>query len=293
MKLSFKNIKYYQPSLWSCFKIVLVLALGGVIVSILIGLIPRLFASSDFFLWKCQSFSYLMMMLPPFLYIAFCSDSAAKREIRPIKVNEPDYGKINPILFYCLLALGVLSLGVIIEPISLLIPMSDRWKGIFESAFMETNIIDSLLSVAILAPLCEEMMCRGVMLRGLLQHTTPTKAILWSALIFALIHLNPWQAIPAFIIGAFFGWIYSRTHSIWAVIFMHCVNNTNSTILSRSFPDLEMDQGLMDIMNPTCYAIVYTVSLAIVVLLIFMLNKFLPKRRCFINKNKDEQVISA
>lgn len=273
MTLSFKNIKYYQPALWSCFKIVLVLAVIGTIFSSIIGMIPRWFPSSSFFLWKSQSFSYLLLMLPPFIYILAESYYAKNTQVSPVKVNQPDYGRVNPVIFYVLIAVCVLLLGLIIEPVSTLIPMNDYWEKVFESAFMKTDIVDSLLAVSILAPFCEEMLCRGVMLRGLLQHTTPVKAIIWSSFIFALIHFNPWQAIPAFILGAFFGWIYYRTHSIWAVMFMHCVNNTNATILSRSFPDLGMNQGLMDIMPTQEYIRVYIASFIFVVLIIIFLFK--------------------
>lgn len=70
---------------------------------------------------------------------------------------------------------------------------------------MKLNPWSSFLTVVIFAPLFEELLCRGVILRGLLHHITPAKAIFWSALMFAVMHLNPWQALPAFMVGLLMG----------------------------------------------------------------------------------------
>ena len=48
-------------------------------------------------------------------------------------------------------------------------------------------------SMVIQAPLFKEVLFRGVILGGLLAHRTPARAIVWSAVLFAIIHINPWQ----------------------------------------------------------------------------------------------------
>ncbi len=47
-----------------------------------------------------------------------------------------------------------------------------------------------------------------------------------SAVFFAVIHLNPWQAIPAFLLGCLFGYVYYRTGSLKLTMLMHFANNT-------------------------------------------------------------------
>ena len=54
---------------------------------------------------------------------------------------------------------------------------------------------------------------------------SPRKAIILSALIFGIMHINPWQATNAFIGGIFYGWIYLRYKSIWLCMLMHAYNN--------------------------------------------------------------------
>ena len=53
----------------------------------------------------------------------------------------------------------------------------------------------ALLAVVIVAPLTEELLFRGVILRGLLLHYSAPKAVIASSLMFGLVHLNPWQAV--------------------------------------------------------------------------------------------------
>lgn len=61
----------------------------------------------------------------------------------------------------------------------------------------------------------------------------PVWAIFWSAVFFAFIHLNPWQAVPAFILGCLFGYVYYKTGSLKLTMLMHFTNNTFSLIFSN------------------------------------------------------------
>ncbi|MDR1347244.1 MAG: CPBP family intramembrane metalloprotease [Prevotellaceae bacterium] len=83
----------------------------------------------------------------------------------------------------------------------------------------------SILTAVVAAPVFEEIICRGIICEGLIKNISPRAGILWSAFIFALIHLNPWQGLSAFVIGCFIGWIYWKTRSIIPCIFIHFTNN--------------------------------------------------------------------
>lgn len=128
---------------------------------------------------------------------------------------------------YILILLATLSLAVVLEPLSTLLlkllPMPAWFEEIFNQSF--TPSVTTFVLAVIIAPLCEEVLMRGVILRGLLTSMPPKKAIIWSSFFFALIHFNPWQALPAFIIGLVLGWMYWKTRSIWPCIFIHFVNN--------------------------------------------------------------------
>ena len=93
-------------------------------------------------------------------------------------------------------------------------------------------------AVGLLAPVCEELVFRGAILRALL-HWTPRHwvAIAISALLFALIHANPAQMPHAFVIGLLLGWLYYRTDSIVPGIVYHWINNSIAYIGYNLYPD--------------------------------------------------------
>lgn len=77
----------------------------------------------------------------------------------------------------------------------------------------------------VLAPICEELLFRGVLLRGLLRNYRPGVAIAQSALLFGIIHFNPAQSVGAFFIGLVLGWCYYQTRSLGLCICLHGLNN--------------------------------------------------------------------
>ena len=93
-------------------------------------------------------------------------------------------------------------------------------------------------AVGLLAPVSEELVFRGAILRALLGWTKRHwVAIALSALLFALIHANPAQMPHAFLIGLLLGWMYYRTGSIVPGIVYHWVNNSIAYVLYNLYPD--------------------------------------------------------
>ncbi len=99
--------------------------------------------------------------------------------------------------------------------------MLESYKEIFEGL----NPIAMLIAGGLIGPICEEIIFRGVILEGLLKKYNPTKAIIFSALIFGLIHMQPLQVMGTFFAGLILGWIYVKTQSLWGVIVLHVINN--------------------------------------------------------------------
>jgi len=65
-----------------------------------------------------------------------------------------------------------------------------------------------------------------VILGGFLRNYTPRKAIIASALLFALFHLNPWQFPVAFLSGVVLGWSVLVTGSLLPSLFGHALANS-------------------------------------------------------------------
>jgi membrane protease YdiL (CAAX protease family) len=84
----------------------------------------------------------------------------------------------------------------------------------------------SILLASIVAPVTEEPMFRGLILRGFLARYSVGKAIVVSALLFALFHLNPWQFAAGAATGLLFAWCFAKTRSLVPCLFGHAVNNS-------------------------------------------------------------------
>lgn len=98
----------------------------------------------------------------------------------------------------------------------------EAYKQVFTS---EGNLVERIFLLVIVAPVTEELLFRGIILRGLLNRHRPAVAVGLTSLLFALVHLNPWQFISAFWLGVAFGWFYLRTGSINICILGHAVSN--------------------------------------------------------------------
>jgi len=88
------------------------------------------------------------------------------------------------------------------------------------------NPIPFFSTTVLLAPICEEVLFRGIILNGMLKNKIhPIKAVLFSSFLFGLTHMNPWQFVGGIIIGSFIGFIYFITSSIIDCILLHIFNN--------------------------------------------------------------------
>jgi membrane protease YdiL (CAAX protease family) len=82
------------------------------------------------------------------------------------------------------------------------------------------------VTIAILAPIGEEMVFRGMLQKSLANVFPPYVAIVIAGLIFAAIHLQPYAILPLFVLGAGFGFLYHITGSLRICIIMHMLNNS-------------------------------------------------------------------
>lgn len=81
------------------------------------------------------------------------------------------------------------------------------------------------IAAVIIAPFGEELMFRGFLYRSLRQHCGRPVALGVTALLFALMHLDP-QALPQYLLlGAAFVLVYEWVGSLWAPIILHALWN--------------------------------------------------------------------
>ena len=150
--------------------------------------------------------------------------------------------------------------------------------NIYEDLFysLSRNVF-GFLSIALIAPIAEEMLFRGGIEGFLLRRKIkPIIAILVSAIIFGVIHANPAQIFFATILGIIFGWMYYRTGSILPSVVGHVLNNTVSVSVMATSPIEDMSKTTAETIGLTATWLLLIACIAIAILSFLYLNKKLP-----------------
>ncbi|MDH7501296.1 MAG: CPBP family intramembrane metalloprotease, partial [Verrucomicrobiota bacterium] len=79
--------------------------------------------------------------------------------------------------------------------------------------------------LVVVAPVTEEFFFRGLILRGLLSRYSSSWAVVLTALLFTVIHLNPWQFFSAMLLGMLLGWWFVRTKTLTVCLIGHAFAN--------------------------------------------------------------------
>ncbi len=88
------------------------------------------------------------------------------------------------------------------------------------------TLITGLIVIGIITPLGEEIFFRAGLQRILSTSISRHTAIWLSALVFSALHMQFFGFIPRVLLGAFFGYLYMWTGSIWGAVFAHAFNNS-------------------------------------------------------------------
>lgn len=107
----------------------------------------------------------------------------------------------------------------------------DAVKMLTEMTFIfpnsERGYLITLVGIALIPALGEELLFRGVIMNSLRSKTNVHNAIAISALVFALIHFNMTNFFYYFILGVILGYLYYWGRSIVFPILLHLLNNAS------------------------------------------------------------------
>ncbi len=148
---------------------------------------------------------------------------------------------------YLLMLPATVGLSMLLSEVDSLIrtvyPVTGIWSEVFENIY-QANLFTSFIGIVIIPSVIEEIIFRGIILKGFLGIYKPLAAIALSSLLFAVIHINVWQMATAFLAGLFIGWIYYRSRSLFIVIFIHGLFNTIAVLGNRLISIQEMASHL-------------------------------------------------
>ena len=174
-----------------------------------------------------------LMVVPLFYYLRYK------------KLSIIDSIRIRPLKHKTVLSIVLFSLGLIVlsdaldRILQVYIPAPEYIVDLNHLLKPESLFSGFLLffAVVILAPLGEEIIFRGFLQQILeTQWKDTTRAVLFTAFLFSLIHMNPYWFFQIYILGVFLGFLAWKTNSIVAPLILHGLNNFIALLFSFSDP---------------------------------------------------------
>jgi membrane protease YdiL (CAAX protease family) len=141
-----------------------------------------------------------------------------------------------------LLALGTLALSYSLDGVYRLIEPPDS-SALFrfesELAGLRGGMLAlALLRFALVPGIAEELLCRGLVQRGLQSRIGPIPAILLASLFFGALHVDPIHSMFAAILGLYLGAIAYLARSVRASMGCHVANNTAAVLGAAVAPGI-------------------------------------------------------
>jgi len=145
--------------------------------------------------------------------------------------------------------LGVLGLAIILAQFGYwseqIFPMPRVFKEAYLAAITPHSFVELVVFVfaaGVIPGICEEIAFRGYFQPVFKHRYGTTAGILIAAALFAIMHMDPWHFVALFVIGAYLGYLYHWTGSLWVPITAHFANNAASVIIVYSSPDVALSQ---------------------------------------------------
>lgn len=133
---------------------------------------------------------------------------------------------------------ALLSLAMAPQLVAQLGDMGMQWllelfgmdaSGLQELGSVQSDTITMFLYVGVAAPIVEELLFRGLLLRGIAPYNKKL-AVFASALLFGLFHGNLAQTPYAFMVGVVLGYVTLEYSIVWAIV-LHMFNNLGFAML--------------------------------------------------------------
>ena len=117
-------------------------------------------------------------------------------------------------------ALVVYQVGVFGIP-----PALDRFTETMREGISAMSPAGALFMIAVVPPVCEELLFRGLLLSGLRGSCRKWSAILLTAMVFAAFHMFFFRFPVTFAMGIVFGYLCWQSRSVWPAIVAHALHN--------------------------------------------------------------------
>lgn len=187
---------------------------------------------------------YLLILLPSVAFLLIYRYDI-KKTLRLNRVRLINIILVFGIMIFALPVVGVINLA------NLWIIKQIFGKVVITQIPAAQNLLQLLAGIFIIGitpAICEETMFRGVMQRGF-ERIGAVKAILLTAFLFGMMHVDFQKLLGTFLLGALIGFIVYRTNSLIGGMLAHFTNNTIAvfiTYISAKFLEIAKSSGIED-----------------------------------------------
>ena len=189
------------------------------------GLVDLYQNSASFYYMFGSVYEILYIGLPALLIILYYNkDRVAFLRLNPMKGSE--------ILLTVLIGLGVYVANMFLTEANyvaatlfsdITLPTTPEINGVADKIFF-------IIQLAIVAPVLEELLMRGVIMRGL-EGKSKWFAIIITGVFFGMLHLSYYTIVPKILAGILLCYVVFTTNSLYAGIIVHLINNALSGLL--------------------------------------------------------------
>lgn len=137
--------------------------------------------------------------------------------------------KISTFFMVILFTFLLMPLTSAINTISML--FVDNAVNAISDDVLQMPFLVMLFMIGIFAPFSEEFIFRGIIFRGYKNSGSVLQAVIWSAILFGLMHLNFNQAAYATVMGIMCALVVEASGSLWASVVTHMIFNTPSVCI--------------------------------------------------------------
>lgn len=128
--------------------------------------------------------------------------------------------------------LGISSIWIKLAEIIPVFSKSVEMMNASNEGMAGGNPVGIFLLAVVFAPLLEETVFRGIVFRLTEKVTKGFGAVIISAAIFGVFHMNLAQAVYSMIMGVAAGMVYMKTRNLWFPIILHCGHNLITALQS-------------------------------------------------------------
>ena len=138
---------------------------------------------------------------------------------------------LQAVLVVCLVLPLQLICSKLFQAIQSIVP--DTGLEDFMKVLQPAPLFPLIILVGVIPALWEELLCRGLVGRGLVSRWGVIPGMVMTSILFGIMHLNPAHALVVIPLGLALHFVYLTTRTLWAPMLLHFLNNAMSVVVLK------------------------------------------------------------